>query len=525
MPDYMYLLESRLSPEQRAVLERVQELSRSQDVNVYLTGGAVRDLISGMPIRDLDFTVEGNPARMVRELEKGGARVVWESERLRHHEMIFAGDVDGSISGAREDVYERPGAKPEYRFSSVMEDLRRRDFGVNAIAISLNTQSRGLLLDPMNGLADLEKQEVRALSIHAFTNQPIRLLRILRYCARMGFKMEPRTQEWFELAMERGLNKNIDAGEVGHEVRSLAREDNPVATLKQWEAHELLASIHPNLQKRKPDYESLNKMAKVRANFYGAGLRPRLQYPVTYYTLGRLKSREAAAAMRNMEFRAAEIEAVNDLVPEAQKIVKILKGRKTNSAKDAYFYIASVPTEMLVFIEAELPNPKAVSKIRNYLQKWRPLRLALPTAELDALGIARGPKFDKIIEQFFEMQLRGKGKTPEDRTKILRNLGGIKDEPKKVEKPEKKRKGEKGESKAATAPAEGKAPDKQKQTAAVAPAGAAAPNAAKAPQGAAAAIGAKAQAKHAEAADKSKAAKAKAHKPKAHPAKKSGRRK
>jgi hypothetical protein len=184
--------------------------------------------------------------------------------------------------------------------------------------------------------------------------------------------------------------------------------------------------------------------------------------------------------MRNMEFRAAEIEAVNDLVPEAQKIVKILKGRKTNSAKDAYFYIASVPTEMLVFIEAELPNPKAVSKIRNYLQKWRPLRLALPTAELDALGIARGPKFDKIIEQFFEMQLRGKGKTPEDRTKILRNLGGIKDEPKKVEKPEKKRKGEKGESKAATAPAEGKAPDKQKQTAAVAPAGAAAPSATKA---------------------------------------------
>jgi len=531
MPDYMYLLESRLSPEQRAVLERVQELSRSQDVNVYLTGGAVRDLISGMPIRDLDFTVEGNPARMVRELAKGGARAVWESERLRHHEMIFAGDVDGSISGAREDVYDRPGAKPEYRFSGVMEDLRRRDFGVNAIAISLNTQSRGLLLDPMNGLADLEKQEVRALSIHAFTNQPIRLLRILRYCARMGFKMEPRTQEWFELAMERGLNENIDPGEVGHEVRSLAREDNPVATLKQWESHGLLAPIHPNLQKRKPDYESLNKMAKIRANLYSAGLRPRLQYPVTYYTLGRLKSREAAAAMRNMEFRAAEIEAVNALVPEAQKILKILKGRKTNSAKDAYFYIASVPSEMLVFIETEMPNPKAVSKIRNYVQKWRPLRLALPAAELDALGIPRGPKFDKIIEQLFEMELRGKGKLPEDRTKILRNLAGIKDEPKKIEKPEKKRKVDKSEGKPAVAV--GKAHDKTKQPAAgraTAPAAAQAPpSALKAPQSAAAAIGAKAQAKHAEAAHKSKKAKshrhAKTHKTKAGAAKKSGRRK
>src|SRR5271154_3375361 len=247
MPDYMYLLESRLSPEQRAALERVQDLAHAQEVNVYLTGGAIRDLISGQPIRDLDFTVEGNPTRIVRELEKGGAKVVWVSEKLRHFEMIFAGDADGSISAARDDVYERPGAKPEYRFGGIMEDLRRRDFSVNAIAISLNTQSRGLLLDPMNGLADLERQEVRALSIHAFTNQPIRLVRILRYAARMGFKLESRTQEWFDLAIERRLNETIEGADAGHELRALAREDNPTATLKQWESRALLEAIYPKL--------------------------------------------------------------------------------------------------------------------------------------------------------------------------------------------------------------------------------------------------------------------------------------
>src|SRR3984957_4253825 len=279
MPDYMFLLESRLSPEQRAVLERVQELSRSQDMNVYLTGGAVRDLISGQAIRDLDFTVEGNPVRMVRELEKGGARGTSENERLRNYELIFAGDVDGSISGAREDVYSRPGAKPEHKFSGIMEDLRRRDFSINAIAISLNTQSRGLLLDPTNGLADLEKQEVRALTNHAFTNQPIRLMRILRYCARMNFKMESRTQEWFDLAMERELHTTLQGHDVGNEVRSLAREDNPVATLKQWESHDMLAAIHPNLPRRKPDYDSLNKLARVRGNLMESGLRPRLNVP------------------------------------------------------------------------------------------------------------------------------------------------------------------------------------------------------------------------------------------------------
>ena len=75
MPDYMFLLESRLSPEQRAVLTRVQELSAAMGFNVYLTGGTVRDLVTGASLRDLDFTVEGNPSKIARELEKGGAKV------------------------------------------------------------------------------------------------------------------------------------------------------------------------------------------------------------------------------------------------------------------------------------------------------------------------------------------------------------------------------------------------------------------------------------------------------------------
>ena len=453
MPDYMFLLESRLSPEQRAALERVQELARMQEMNIYLTGGAIRDLISGQPIRELDFTVEGNPIRMVKELEKGGARVLMEDEKLRRYEIVFAGDADGSISAARDEVYERPGAKPEQRFATIMEDLRRRDVSMNAIAISLNPNSRGLLLDPTNGLADLERQEVRALSIHSFTNQPVRLMRILRFCARMGAKMESRTQEWFELAMERGLAKNIEPGDAGNEVRALGREEQPTAVLKQWESRDLLEAIYPQLQKRKPDYDSLNKLSKVRMSYLAAGIRPRLPAAITYYVFGKLKPREAAAALRRLEFRSAEIDAITDLVPEAQKIVKILKGRKTNAPKDAYFYIDSVPAEMLVFIEVEMPNPRVLSKIRNYMQKWRPMRLALPVAELDSLGVPRGPKFDKILEQLFEMQLRGKARTPEDRTKVLRSLAGIKEEPKKKEEKEKKKKGAKG--------TEGKPPEKR----------------------------------------------------------------
>src|ERR1700694_2155760 len=228
MPDYMFLLESRLSPEQRAVMMRVQELSASLGFNLYLTGGTVRDLITGASLRDLDFTVEGNPTKIARELEKGGSKVLAEDEKNRQIELLFAGEYEGSISAARDDHYVRPGTRPEIRWSTIMEDLHRRDFSLNAIAISLNPASRGLLLDPTNGLADLENREIRGLSIHTFSNQPVRLLRAVRYAARMEFKLESRTAEWFALAVERQLVDAIPPADIGQELRQAAREGKQI---------------------------------------------------------------------------------------------------------------------------------------------------------------------------------------------------------------------------------------------------------------------------------------------------------
>ncbi len=441
MPDYMFLLESRLSAEQRAALMRVQELGVVIASNVYLAGGAVRDLISGMPIRDLDFTVEGNPFRLVRELEKGGARVVEESERMRFAEMIFAGDVDGSIAAARDEVYARPGATPEIRWSTIMEDLRRRDFSFNAIAISLNPASRGLLLDPTNGLSDLEKHEVRALSIHSFTNQPVRLLRVLRFAARLGAKLETRTKEWFDLAIERELNEQIQPDDAGSELRQLTREDKPVAVLKAWEANGLLAAISPHLARRHPHYDAVARLVRARDDLVSANLRPRLLIPGTRAVLGKLKSRELSGALHKMKYSAAEIASLLKLEAEGKKFVKLLAGRKMNAPRDAYTLLENTPLDLIAYVMAESPNTKARAKIRNYIQKWRPMRLNLPSVatELETLGMARGPKFDKVVESFFTAQLAGKGKSPEDRLKLLRRLSGIKEPPKKPIKEEKKR--------------------------------------------------------------------------------------
>src|SRR6201993_4228737 len=308
MPDYMFLLESRLSPEQRAAMLRVQELAAALGLNVYLTGGTVRDLITGANLRDLDFTVEGNPSKMARELEKGGAKVLSEDEKLRQIELLFAGEVEGGISAARDDHYVRPGTRPDIRWSTIMEDLRRRDFSLNAIAISLNPASRGLLLDPTNGLSDIERGEIRALTIHSFTNQPVRLLRVLRYASRMGFKLEQRTQEWLGLAMERELHKAISSEDAGGELRAVAREERPTVVLKAWEQHDLLEAVNPALAKKHPAYDAIGRLMKVREDLFTAGFRPRLAAPMLLAVLGRLKEREQANVLAKAGFRSAEVE-------------------------------------------------------------------------------------------------------------------------------------------------------------------------------------------------------------------------
>src|SRR6266704_3144315 len=393
MPDYMFLLESRLSPEQRAAMMRVQELSAALGCNVYLTGGTVRDLVTGASLRDLDFTVEGNPSKIARELEKGGAKILSEDEKLRQVEVLFAGDCEGSISASRDDHYVRPGTRPEIRWSTIMEDLRRRDFSLNSIAISLNPASRGLLLDPTNGLSDIE----------------------------------------------RDLQRTIEAEDAGSELRAVAREERPSVVLKAWEEHDLLEAVSPVLAKKHPDYEAVSRLMKVREDLFTAGFRPRLATPMLLAILGRLKDREQASVLAKAGFRSAEADAVLSFEQEAREAQKELVGRKMNAPIDAYRFLEKLPLEQMAYLMAESNNSTALSKIRAYLNKWRPLRISLPAVanELETLGMPRGPKFDQIMDQIFAMQLTGRGKTREEREKILRKLSGIKEQPKKKEKEKK----------------------------------------------------------------------------------------
>src|SRR5712672_3345533 len=235
MADYIYTLETRLSPDQQKAVTLVQDAAKVADMNLYLTGGAVRDIITGFPIRDLDFTVQGNALKLQKELERAGAVVGDADDETKSLLLTLPGNVRAEIAMARSKRFEKTGKAPHILPATIIEDLRRRDFTVNAMALSLNEGSRGLLMDPFNGAADIEAKVIRVLHNYAFLEDPSRLIRATRFSTRFHWPLEERTQARYDAAKEGKYIDHILRGSIGHEIAQLAHEDDPLNILKVYE--------------------------------------------------------------------------------------------------------------------------------------------------------------------------------------------------------------------------------------------------------------------------------------------------
>src|SRR6202051_75634 len=235
MADYIYTLETRLSPDQQKAVSLVVDAAKAAGMNVYLTGGAIRDIITGFPIRDLDFTVQGNALKLQKELERAGAVIGDADSETRSLLLTLPGGVRAEIAMARSEHYDKPGNAPQMAPATIIEDLRRRDFTINAMALSLNEGSRGLLMDPFNGVADIEAKVIRILHNYGFLEEPSRLIRATRFSTRFHWPLEERTQARYDAAKEGKYIDHILRTSIGHEIAALAHEDDPLNVVKMLE--------------------------------------------------------------------------------------------------------------------------------------------------------------------------------------------------------------------------------------------------------------------------------------------------
>ena len=271
MADYIYSMETRLTPDQQRGVNLVQEIARHAGLNLYLTGGTIRDLITGFPIRDIELSIQGNPLKLQKDLDKAGISVEGVDEDLRLLHLLLPGNVRAELNQTRSETYDKPGKPPMTAPATINEDLRRRDFTVNAMALSLNPGSKGLLLDPFNGMADIEAKVLRILHSYAFLEDPIRLIRATRLMARFHWPLEERTQARFDAAKENNYIEYVGKRAVGAELEQLAHEDDPIGVMRALEKEGWLKVLHPHLSVAKAEASDLGQAIKLRQTLNDLG--------------------------------------------------------------------------------------------------------------------------------------------------------------------------------------------------------------------------------------------------------------
>src|ERR1700692_2689842 len=274
MADYIYTMEIRLTPDQLKGVNLVQDVARAAGITLYLTGGAIRDIISGFTIRDLDFTVQGNPLKLQKDFERAGAKLAGHDEDVRTLFLVLPGNVRAEIGMARTENYEKVGKPPVIAPASIQEDLRRRDFTVNAMALSLNEGSRGLLLDPFNGVADIEAKLIRILHNYSFLEDPSRLIRATRFAARFPCPLEERPQARSDAARVGQYIDHILRSSIGHEIAALAHEDDPLNVVKMLEKEGWLTILHDHWTLAKVDTNGITQLMKTRQQMVDMGYAP-----------------------------------------------------------------------------------------------------------------------------------------------------------------------------------------------------------------------------------------------------------
>jgi len=233
-----------LPPYLKEVVKEAGKRAESLGYKVYLVGGVVRDLLLGRETEEVDLAVEGDALKLAEELAKAyGVEVHSFPQFMTAH--LKVGPLKLELATARRERYERPGAYPQVEPATLEEDLKRRDFTVNAMALSLNPEEEGTLVDPLGGLKDLKSKTLRILKPDSFVEDPVRMFRALRFAGRLDFKLSPETEEALKEAVKLGVIKEAPRGRLLEEIKLALKEEELPRILKLHERYETLEGLLP----------------------------------------------------------------------------------------------------------------------------------------------------------------------------------------------------------------------------------------------------------------------------------------
>ena len=403
-------IEKRLPPELVSLIRMSATIAAGRNQALYLVGGVVRDLLLGKPNFDLDFAVEGDAISLAKELAAQTSGKLITHRRFNTAKLKLARwSLD--FATARAETYERPGALPEVKPGSLEDDLFRRDFTVNAMAVRLFPEPYGRLIDLYGGFADLRNGLIRVLHEKSFIDDSTRIWRAMRYEQRLDFQIEPVTLRL--LKRDVPMLDTISGDRIRHELELVLAEDLPEKILHRASVLKALSRAHPAL---KGDAWLKDKYGRARIMAQDPA-RNAVYWALLTYRLDR-QELERVIAFLHLERKLAVILRVTNRSKTGLKLLS----RKSASRSEIYSLMHGYSYAALLTHLVASDSVRARNAIDLYLEKLRFIRPALTGADLQKMGMPAGRQIQEALVTLRKARLDGKITSREEEEKRVRLL-------------------------------------------------------------------------------------------------------
>ncbi|MBI3743127.1 MAG: CCA tRNA nucleotidyltransferase [Chloroflexi bacterium] len=392
-PNLTSLLPQRLPTKVFAFVQRIAEEASETRLPVYLVGGVVRDLFLDRPVLDADFAVVGDAHALARRLAKrlGGRAVIHDQFGTA---TVYVEGRSFDLAMTRTERYAHPGALPIVSPGSLRDDLNRRDFTINAMAISLNEGSFGQVIDPLGGRDDVHSRKIRILHDDSFVDDPTRCYRACRYAARFDFTIEKLTNKL--LVEGTKMVAAVSGDRLRHEVERTLEEAEPEKAFDLLRETWALQSIHYGLrwdEKLFRWFERARKVGLAAPNLYLALLGLRLKAETIEAVAERLRLASAkAAAMRDGQRLWNALAPLEDASIRPSGVVALL---------------STYANEAVAACRVATPMPIIETHLRRYQEELRSVQAELNGDDVIALGVPRGPDIGKLLRALHDARLDG----------------------------------------------------------------------------------------------------------------------
>jgi tRNA nucleotidyltransferase (CCA-adding enzyme) len=405
-------LKFKIDPKTLRVLKQIGQLADQRGETAYAVGGFVRDLVLKRPVMDIDITIEGDGLAFAQAFAQETGSRVEAFTRFGTSIVVVPGFGKIDVATTRTETYEKPGVLPAVEKSGIVQDLFRRDFTINAMALHLSSGSFLKLLDPFYGLNDLRKGRIRALHSLSFVDDPTRVFRAVRFEQRFQKRIEPETRKWLLNSVHHEFMNTVSGERLRNEFHLIFKEPHPERAVKRLAQLGVLSYVHPVLGVSDEMRKNLPKISKTLV-FFDKNTIPLDAKMVWFQTLlWKPSVAQAKSLSKRLMLSRSEHKVVAQSAQNYPALLKTLAVKKLTLSQ-TYRLLSPLAVEVQCFLMALAP-PDVRRKMAEYLLRIQKLEPWVLGRDLEAMGIPPGLRYSYILKEALDGQLDGRFKSKEE---------------------------------------------------------------------------------------------------------------